>query len=104
MEVLDADVEDMLWVKLSQDNGEALTLAVCYIPPESSSRGGGAEETLQMLAEQVEKFGSLGPLVMCGDFNARCGDLDMDSEGVPVRNVIDVVKTLTLTTMLCIIL
>jgi len=53
----------------------------------------GAEETLQLLAEQVEKFGLLGPLVMCGDFNAKCEDLDMDcSEGVPVRNVIDVVK------------
>ena len=38
VEVLDIDVEDMLWVKLSQDYGEALTLAVCYIPPESSAK------------------------------------------------------------------
>ena len=29
---------------------------------------------------------------ICGDFNARCGDLDMDSEGLPVRSVIDVVE------------
>ena len=40
----------------------------------------------------MEKFGSLGPLIIGGDFNAKCEDLDMDSEGLPVRNVIDVVK------------
>ena len=37
IEVLDNDMQDMLWVQLSHDNGEALTLAVYYIPPESSS-------------------------------------------------------------------
>ena len=37
-------------------------------------------------------FGSLGPLIICGDFNARCGDLDTNNEGLPVRSVIDVVK------------
>ena len=36
VDVLDTDVEDILWVKLSPDNGEALALAACYIPPESS--------------------------------------------------------------------
>ena len=29
----------------------------------------------------MEKFGSLGPLIIGGDFNAKCEDLDMDSEG-----------------------
>ena len=92
VEVLDTDVEDVLWVRLSQENEEMLTLAVCYIPPESSSCGRGAEETLQLLAEQVEKFGSQGPLIICGDFNARCGTLDVHSEGVPPREVVDVVR------------
>ena len=66
VEVLDTDVEDLLWVRLSQENEEMLTLAVCYIPPESLSCGRGAEETLQLLAEQVEKFGSQSPLIICG--------------------------------------
>ena len=92
VEVLDTDVEDVPWVRLSQENEEMLTLAVCYIPPESLSCGRGAEETLQMLAEQVEKFGSQGPLIICGDFNDRCGTLDVHSEGVPLREAIDVVK------------
>ncbi len=93
VEALDTDVEDVLGVWLSQENEEILMLAVCYIPPQSLSCGRGAEETLQLLAEQVEKFGSQGPLIICGDFNARCGTLNVHSEGVPLRKVIDVLKT-----------
>ena len=64
-----------MWVKLSQENEECLMLAVCYIPLESSSRGSRAKETFQLLAEQVAKFGSQCPLIICGDFNARCGKM-----------------------------
>ena len=31
-------------------------------------------------------------MILCGDFNARCGRLDADCEGLPSRKVIDVVK------------
>ena len=65
-------------------------LAVCYIPAKFSSQGCGAEQTLQIKTEQVARFSSLGPLIICGDFNAKCGNLDMDSEDLPVRNVIDI--------------
>ena len=58
-------------------------LAVCYIPSEFSSCGRGAEETLQLLAEDVEKFGSQGPLMSY---------VDEHSEGVPLQKVIDEVK------------
>ena len=41
-------------------------------------------------------FESLGPLIICEDFNAKYGDLDTNSEGLyhGVRNIyiIDVVK------------
>ena len=40
LEVPEADVEAVLWVRLSQEEEECLVLAVCYIPPESSSWGG----------------------------------------------------------------
>ena len=33
----------------------------------------------------------MGPLVICGDFNARCGSADDETSGVPNRKVIDVV-------------
>ena len=86
VEILEAEIEDM-WEKLNQgEKEEGLVLAVCYVPPESSSYGRSSEEYFQILAEQVVKFGvfgSLGPLIICGDFNARCGDLDTNSEGLP---------------------
>ena len=93
LEILDADSEDILWVKLDwKEDESSLVLAVCYIPPETSSRGKGSEETLQLLAEQVGKFGALGPIVTCGDFNARCGNLEVEVDGIPNRHITDVMK------------
>ena len=59
IEILESDVEDILWVRIRQveeEEDEALVLAVCYIPPKSSSRGVSAEDVLQSLAEQVARF------------------------------------------------
>ena len=44
-----------MWVRLRQED-DALMLAVCYLPPESSSRGQNVEKTLQPLSEQVAKI------------------------------------------------
>ena len=68
---------------------QVLVLAVCYIPPESSCRGGSSEETLQWLGEKVAEFSSLGSLVICSDFNARCGHLEAEVEGLHSRKIID---------------
>ena len=93
VEVLDSDVEGVLWLRMSKvQEEETLVLAVCYIPPESSSREIGVEEVLQSLGEQVAKFCSQGPMIICGDFNARCGRLDVECEGMPNRKVVDGVK------------
>ena len=67
-------------------------LAVCYIPPDSLCCGGSSEETLQRLGEKVAEFSSLGFLVICGDFNARCGNLEAEVEGLPPRKIIDRVR------------
>ena len=45
-----------------------------------------------MLSEQVAEMSQQGPVIICGDFNARCGKLDMNREGIPTRIVTDVVK------------
>ena len=83
----------MLWMKLNQgEEEEGLVLAVCYVPPESSSHGRSSEECFQSLAEQVAKFGVSGPVVMCGDFNARCRKLMEDPKALPRCQVLDVVK------------
>ena len=47
VEVLDSDVDGVLWLRMSKaQEEESLVLAVCYIPPESSSREIGMEEVL----------------------------------------------------------
>ena len=91
VEVLETNVEDVLWVRLGQENEECLMLAICYIPPETSRRGRGMEETFQLLAEQVAKFHAQGH-IMCGDFSARRGRMEMNSEGMPSWKVVDVMK------------
>ena len=75
VEVIDSDVEDVMWVKMcsTRDEETGLLIVVCYILPEASSSGRNAEEKMQLLSEQVEKYTLLGTLIVCGDFNARCG-------------------------------
>ena len=94
VEGLDSDVDDVLWLRLSNEEEEegSVVLAVCYLPPETSSRGMGGEETWHSWAEQVAKYRSLGLIIMCGDFNTRCGMLEMKCEGLPNRKVVDEVK------------
>ena len=65
---------------------------MCYVPPESSSRGNSAEETLQAMAEGVEKYSSLGSLVICGDFNARLGEAGDEVDGIRRCKIINMVK------------
>ena len=49
MRFFESDVEDILWVKIKQveeEEDEALVLAVCYIPPESSSQGVSTKDVI----------------------------------------------------------
>ena len=59
---------------------EVFFIAVCYIPLAGSSRDVDTEERFLMLSEQIQKFGLEGRVIVCGDFNARCGDLEDLSE------------------------
>ena len=77
VEILDDGVEDVLWIRMQDRSGvnDDLTVAVCYLPPKASSHGGGVESMLLSLVEQVKKYRSTGRMVICGDFNGRCGGL-----------------------------
>ena len=74
VQVLDVSVEDILWLQFRWGRRSRYLsyIAVCYIPSELSSRAAGSVDTLQALAEEVEKCNSMGPLVICGDFNVIC--------------------------------
>ena len=72
--MLKCDVEDILWVRLSNVASSVdVVLAVCYISPISSVREVCMEERKQCLSAQVSKYASLGTVLLWGDYNASCG-------------------------------
>ena len=74
VEVVNIEIEDVMWVKFAkQEVNEVFFVAVCYISLAGSSRDVDTEERFLMLSEQIQSFGLEGRVIVCGDFNARCG-------------------------------
>ena len=67
-------------------------VAVCYVPPVGLSRDVDVAEHLLLLEEQTQKFQAEGQVVLCGDFNARCGGLTDVDGGMVDRCNVDMVK------------
>ena len=102
--VLDDSMEDILWVDIRSrvdDEWEGLVLGICYVPPEQSSRQENVEEVFEKIGDQILKYGDLGRLILCGDFNARCGEVQeyaVKEYGISVlgeREIIDRKKNLS---------
>ena len=77
-------------MKLS-NNEESLCICVCYLPPQASAYNDSLDFYTKLL-EQVYMYQNIGKLYICGDFNARCGDIQDFIEGVDnvqKRHVID---------------
>lgn len=75
-----------------KSSGYQLNLCVCYLPPANSSRKVDSGEFFKELLKKVYEYQNEGELVICGDFNARCGDECDFIEGVdpvPPRTVLD---------------
>jgi exonuclease III len=69
-----------LWVKLTIQSitSPDLYIGVCYLPPESSNfylKGCNADACFQELMMDISDISALGDYVVCGDFNARTGNL-----------------------------
>ena len=65
-------------------------ICVGYLPPSNSSRGNQTQEFFDTLKSLIIDNYHLGPFLICGDFNARCGNLpDISSDSVPKRAAID---------------
>ena len=91
VEVVDMRLEDVMWVKLERkETSQAIFVAVCYFPPAGSSRDIDIEERFHVLREQVNQFKMEGQVMVCDDFNARCGGLS-DVDGEPSRCCVDLV-------------
>ena len=93
VDVLDKSNEGILWIyfkcKYSDFN---FSIAICYLPPNESTRPNDQEKFFEDLIQQVYCNQSKGNTIICGDFNARCGSNTEYIEGVDdvkPRTVID---------------
>lgn len=81
--ILDQHFEGILWLSfVDRETNDGFYLAVCYLPPQGSSRGDCSQEFFDTLTSQIFLFGNDNPICICGDFNARVGQLNecpMDS-------------------------
>ena len=76
VETIDKSFDGTLWLVLSpKGGGEEVAVCVFYIPPESSSRGDCSQEGFDLLASQMFEYSCGRQVLVCGDFNARCGNL-----------------------------
>ncbi|CAC5415578.1 unnamed protein product [Mytilus coruscus] len=91
---LDNSVEEISWIKLKSKSSDfILCVAVCYLPPNESSRLNDQELFFENLLHQVYCYQSIGNIVICGDFDSRTGNKSDYIEGVDEispRSVIDV--------------
>ncbi len=81
--ILDDEVEDILWVKMtSKSEGAHLLICVCYLPPAGSSRVVDVSDYFDKLLTQVSQYQNIGRIVLGGDFNSRCANTSDYIEGV----------------------
>ena len=86
-------MEDVIWLKLKHRvSDDKLNICLCYLLPDRSSRKCDAEAFFTDLMTKVYEYQNEGDIIICGDFNARCGDESDYIEcvdNVPPREVID---------------
>ena len=93
-DIHDRSVEGVIAIKLHHRRTDyALVVFACYLPPENSPWGRSPDDIFTHLTSQMYLLEDVDDIVICGDFNARIGQLSdidavIDSE-VPRRRVID---------------
>jgi exonuclease III len=69
---LEKSVEDKLWIKVKCIKSDyILCIAICYLPPNESSRPNDQAMFFENLLQQVYCNQTIGNIVICGDFNSR---------------------------------
>jgi hypothetical protein len=72
--------EQFIWWKLDKDffhMKQDLFICSIYIPPQNSPRERRLDcYHFESLQENIYKFSKLGSIILCGDFNARMGNID----------------------------
>ena len=72
--------EEFVWWKLDKSffkMSHDIYICSVYVPPQNSSRELRTNiDHFECLQEKIYKFGTLGKILLCGDFNARTGTLN----------------------------
>ena len=94
--VLDKEIDGLLLVEFVNKNSNyTFVLFACYLPPENSVWGRDPTSFFAHILSQVYLNQNADAMYMCGDFNARVGDLSDVIDGVddvPKRLNVDQVK------------
>ena len=61
-----------MWVRVREDDGKLLYIAICYFPPSTSHYASPKGQSPYMiLDEDIWEFSRDGDVILLGDFNAR---------------------------------
>ena len=93
VQILDANTDGIMWISLTpKATGECICICICYLPPENSTRAVDAESFFATLMEQIYIYQNTGKIIICGDFNSRCGleqDIIEGVDDVMPREILD---------------
>ena len=81
--VIEDKFEGILWTQLiHKRTRRTLGICACYLPPAGSSRGDHSADFFDSLKTLIVENYNIEDFLICGDFNARCGELEdiMESE------------------------
>ena len=68
--------EDRIWISFKDPVLQVSTYCCfCYVPPESSIMSTNERSQWSTIELEVIKFLAKGPVILCGDFNARTGTM-----------------------------
>ena len=90
---VDKSTEGILWIQFTSKECDFIFyVCVCYLPPIDSVRNVNASIFFDTLLSQVYRYQNSGPIMLCGDYNGRSGNIPDFIEGVDDicdRNVVD---------------
>ena len=83
VDIADSSCDCMLWLQLKHRNSDLCIFAcVCYLPPNGSSRQINVHDFFDTLLAGIYRFQNFGTILICGDFNSRCGSNEDYIEGI----------------------
>jgi len=95
--VIDKSVDGILCISLvNRHTHRSFVICVCYLPPITSIWGRNSDHFFTHMTNTLYSCSDFDHIVICGDFNARIGNLRdsiVEIDCIPHRNVIDLVKS-----------